>query len=63
MNKAIIATLRCPISGQPLTFHDGEQPYLQSNDGSYRYPVVGGIAMLLPEDAQKIDHALPNAES
>ncbi|MBV7434827.1 hypothetical protein KRX19_07280 [Cardiobacteriaceae bacterium TAE3-ERU3] len=63
MNKAVISALRCPITGQPLTFHDGEQPYLQTSDGSYRYPVQGGIAMLLPEDAQKTEPTLPNAES
>lgn len=55
MNKSIIATLRCPVSGQPLNFHDGEQPYLQTADGQYRYPVENGIAMLLPEQAQKAD--------
>lgn len=62
MNKSIIATLRCPISGQPLSFHDGDQPYLQTADGQYRYPVENGIAMLLPEDAQKADNALAKGE-
>ena len=62
MNKTIISALRCPITGQPLTFHDGEQPYLQSSDGSYRYPVENGIAMLLAEQAQKSDLALSNAK-
>lgn len=62
MNKSIIATLRCPISGQALSFHDGDQPYLETVDGQYRYPVENGIAMLLPEDAQKTDHALAESE-
>ena len=64
MNNAIVALLRCPITGQPLTFHDdgGQQPYLQTRDGSYRYPVENGIAMLLAEDAQKLDKALSKTQ-
>lgn len=57
MNDSVLATLRCPVTGQPLTFHDGAEPYLQTTDGCYRYPVVDGIAMLLAEDAIKMDSA------
>lgn len=53
MNEAVLAILRCPISGQTLTFHDGDAPYVQSSDGRYRYPVEHGIAMLVADAAQQ----------
>lgn len=59
MNKEVLAYLRCPTTGQALSYHDGAEPYLLTTDGAYRYPVVGGIAMLLAEDAQKQDEVNP----
>lgn len=49
---AIIDLLRCPLDGQPLVAsEDGE--WLVTADGQRRYPLLEGIARLLPEAAQQ----------
>lgn len=48
--SAIIDCLRCPVDGQRLHEADG---WLLTADGARRYPVEGGIAVLLAEKAQE----------
>ncbi|UJF24308.1 hypothetical protein L0B52_08220 [Suttonella sp. R2A3] len=49
MNKQLLATLRCPITGQSLVQRDAEPDFLYTADGAYRYPLENGIALLLAE--------------
>lgn len=49
ISNALLATLRCPISGQPLLVRDDAPEYLYTQDGSYRYPLHDGIALLLAD--------------
>lgn len=62
MPDAIVALLRCPISGQPLRLHEDAETYLETADGAYRYPVDGGIALLLAEHAQSMRGSSTQAE-
>ena len=54
--SAIIDLLRCPLDGQALR---KQGDWLVTADGKRRYPVVDGIAQLLPEKAQTVDTHQP----
>jgi uncharacterized protein YbaR (Trm112 family) len=45
----VLALLRCPATGQTLReVIEGERHELVTEDGTRRYPVVGGVPMLVP---------------
>lgn len=54
--SAIIDLLRCPLDGQALR---KQGDWLVTADGKRRYPVVDGIAQLLPEKAQTVETKKP----
>lgn len=58
-DEATVSLLRCPITGQALRFERAEN-CLYTLDHSRRYPIVDGIALLLPEHSEAI--ALLTAE-
>ena len=55
-------TLRCPATGQPLRREGSE---LVSEDGSRRYPVVGGVPVLIAEERSlfRLDPTAPPTRS
>lgn len=48
-----VKILRCPIDGQPLVLSE-DGAWLVNEVGQHRYPIDGGIAMLLAEHAQPL---------
>lgn len=44
----MLAWLICPMSHLPLNF-DAEGQYLVSEDGRYRWPVINGIPVFIPD--------------
>lgn len=49
LDPRVLALLRCPATGKTLReVIEGERHELVTEDGTRRYPVVGGVPMLVP---------------
>lgn len=60
MNEKLVALLACPISNGKLEW-DKTENRLISRQANLAYPIVNGIPVLLPEQAQPLDEAETNA--
>lgn len=58
MTEDFAKLLRCPIDGQPLVLSE-DGLYLENRAGGRRYPISGGIAMLIGEQAENRPEACP----
>lgn len=58
MTEDFAKLLRCPIDGQPLVLSE-DGLYLENRAGGRRYPISGGIAMLLGKHAENLCEARP----
>lgn len=50
----MLELLVCPLTKQPLTY-DEENNILISESANLVYPIIGGIPIMLPEKAKKLD--------
>ncbi|OOR98367.1 tetraacyldisaccharide 4'-kinase [Haemophilus paracuniculus] len=60
MNEKLVALLACPLSNGKLEW-DKTHNRLISPQAKVAYPIVNGIPVLLPEQAQPLDGAEQNA--
>jgi uncharacterized protein YbaR (Trm112 family) len=56
LDPALVAILVCPATRTPLR-HDFERSELVSDEAGLAYPVRDGVAVLLIEEARRIDGA------
>lgn len=61
MNPAFVATLRCPITGTPLTFN-AEKQALISEGAQLAFPIKDGIPILLKEHAHPLSELNANQQ-
>lgn len=57
LDSNLVALLRCPIDGGALRL-SSDGLWLIHTQAGRRYPIEGGIAMLLPEQAQSFVQAV-----
>lgn len=54
LDPALLSLLVCPLTKQPMVY-DREQHELVSKAAKLAYPVRGGVAILLPSEARRLD--------
>ena len=54
MNEDLLAILVCPLTRTPLRW-DAEAQELVSDESGLAYPVRDGVAVLLVEEARRLD--------
>src|SRR3978361_1640114 len=60
IDPKLLEILVCPVTKGPLEF-DASRQELVSRSAKLAYPIRDGIPIMLPEEAGKIDGALPPA--
>lgn len=56
MNEKILNALACPRSGQPLEWDRANGRLINRTEKLF-YPIINGIPVLLPEQAQPLEEA------
>ena len=59
MNKELLQSLVCPVSGGELTY-DNELDELHCEKSKLAYPVRDGIPIMIPDEARQIVEDTPD---
>jgi uncharacterized protein len=54
VDPKLLEILVCPVTKGPLEY-DGEKQELISRSAKLAYPIRGGIPIMLPEEARRLD--------
>jgi uncharacterized protein YbaR (Trm112 family) len=60
VDPRLLEVLVCPVTRAPLEY-DRERGELVSRSANLAYPIRDGVPIMLPEEARRLDEALPDA--